>query len=571
MKNGSHPQCKTGMNVELEQACMRLLLVGSGVIYILMLAAADKLEQGFYHPVLLLGYCYTAFSLWIIWRTHSHPAGVYWRHTLFMILDVMLVCVLLHALEEYGVPFFAVYLWLTVGNGFRYGYRKLMLCAVLSLSGFLVVIATTTFWREEALFSITGIILLSVIPFYVSFMLKRLQREKERAEIANREKTRFLANISHEIRTPLNALVGFSGLLANPGESSRQARYIEGIQDAASSLLALVDGVLDFSRIESGVVALETAPVNIKEITASIYRMLSMQAEKNGNSIAYRIDPDVPRVIMCDANRLRQVLINLLGNAIKFTRNGHIQLTITRAATQQANCVIRFDVQDTGAGIEEDFQPYIFDRFRQADDSAQRRHGGAGLGTAIARHLVELMGGKIGLQSRIGHGSCFWFTLPCSLPPEDCLLSGSPAAGPATGSLLTPDGRRISVLVAEDSEMNRHVYRGMFGLLGIKATYADSGPVALEKLKTESPDVMILDIQMPGMSGQDVIRKYHARTAVSARVPIIIVTGDATADIQDECERLGVSSFLTKPVELDRLGGVIADLAGGCALDPVSC
>ncbi len=274
---------------------------------------------------------------------------------------------------------------------------------------------------------------------------------------------------------------------------------------------------------------------------------------------------------MCDANRLRQVLINLLGNAIKFTRNGHIQLTITKTAAQQANCVIRFDVQDTGAGIEEDFQQYIFDRFRQADDSAQRRHGGAGLGTAIARHLVELMGGKIGLQSRIGHGSCFWFTLPCSLPPEDYLLSGSPAAGPATGSLLTPDGRRISVLVAEDSEMNRHVYRGMFGLLGIKATYADSGPVALEKLKTESPDVMILDIQMPGMSGQEVIRKYHARTAVSARVPIIIVTGDATADIQDECERLGVSSFLTKPVELDRLGGVIADLAGGRALDPVSC
>lgn len=550
---------------------MRLLLVGCSLIYTLFLAAAGKLADGFYNPVILLGYFYIGLSFAIIWRTHAQPDGVHWRHTLFMFLDVMLVNVALYVLEEYGVPFFSVYLWLTVGNGFRYGYKELILCAVMSLAGFLVIIATTAFWREEVLFSVTGIILLSVIPLYVSFMLKRLQREKERAEIANREKSRFLANISHEIRTPLNALVGFSSLLGNPDDISRQSRYIEGIQDAAKSLLALVNGVLDFSRIESGVVTLENTQVNLKQISDSLYRMFSIQAEKKGNAIVCRIEPDVPPVILCDANRLRQILINLLGNANKFTNNGHIQLTVKKAVAQQGQHVIRFDIQDTGVGISEDFQGYIFERFRQADDSAQRQHGGTGLGTAIARHLVELMGGEIGLESRLGRGSRFWFTLPCILPPDADRVPEGSCSVLATAPPLLLDGRQIRVLVAEDSEMNRHVYRGMLGLLGIEASYADSGPVALHKLKTESPDVMILDIQMPGMSGQEVIRKYHESTDAAARVPIIIVTGDATADIQDECEQLGARSFLTKPVELDRLRHVIAGLASERVPDPVAC
>jgi CheY-like chemotaxis protein len=204
-------------------------------------------------------------------------------------------------------------------------------------------------------------------------------------------------------------------------------------------------------------------------------------------------------------------------------------------------------------------QPYIFDRFRQADDSAQRAHGGTGLGTAIARHLVELMGGQIGLESEYGHGSTFWFTIPCRV--GDALgLSASADQGQAIAGQLLADGNNIRVLVAEDNEMNRHVFRGMLRKLGVSASFAESGHVALSKLLQDSFDLVMLDIQMPGMSGFDVISQYHEGTNISERIPIVIVTGDVTAEIRAQCDRLGVSRFLAKPVELSELRRVVSEL-----------
>ena len=224
-------------NVELEQAGMRLLLVVSGVIYTVFLALIGKLEGGFSHPVIVLGSGYTIFSLIIIFQTYLYPEGARWRHTVYMACDVALVCVLLYLLGEYGVPFFAVYLWLTVGNGFRYGYKELNLCAIISLTGFVIVVNVTPFWDEQLLFTIMGIILLSIIPMYVAIMLKRLQEEKEKAEQANREKSRFLANVSHEIRTPLNAVVGFSSVLERETDRKKQAKLACSIRDASASLM----------------------------------------------------------------------------------------------------------------------------------------------------------------------------------------------------------------------------------------------------------------------------------------------------------------------------------------------
>jgi two-component system, sensor histidine kinase RpfC len=261
---------ETRTNVELEQAGMRLLLVVSGVVYTVFLALTERLDGAFYHPVVVVGCTYIVFSLVIIFRTYRYPKGVCWRHSIFMVCDVVLVCFLLYQLGEYGVPFFAVYLWLTIGNGFRYDYKELILCAGLSIAGFLIVIKTSSFWGEELLFSVTGIILLTIIPLYVSIMLKRLQEEKKKAEQANIEKSRFLANVSHEIRTPLNAVVGFSDILGKTDNAARQTQIVKSIKDASKSLMSLVEGVLDFSKIESGHVRIKKEIFNLYALVYSL-------------------------------------------------------------------------------------------------------------------------------------------------------------------------------------------------------------------------------------------------------------------------------------------------------------
>ena len=540
-------------NLELEQSFMRLLLVCVGEIYSILLSHAEKIEGGFLHPIVLIGCVYIIFSIVIILQVYLYPAGSRYRHTIYMICDISLVCVLLLFLGEYGVPFFAVYLWLTVGNGFRYGYKELILCAVLSLIGFLFVIYLSKFWHDKLLFSVAGIILLSVIPLYVAIMLKRLQEAKNAAEIASREKSRFLANISHEIRTPLNAIVGFSSMLDKVNDQVEQQRMIRHINNASESLMDLVESVLDLSRIEAGQLRIQMSHVDIRTMLQSIEGLFSLQTRNNGVEYATVIAPDIPPYVLGDMPRLRQVLVNLIGNAVKFTTDGKIRVSVKAVDIDGNHPKLRFEVQDTGPGIPHDFQHNIFDRFKQVDDSAQRQHGGAGLGTAIAKNLVELMGGKIGLQSSYGSGSCFWFTIPLQAVSGASRTIDAQINAQVDTSKQAPGMTRARVLIAEDSEINRYVYRSMCQLLNVDVEFADSGAQALELLANEDFRLMILDMQMPGMSGIDVINHYNESTDVDERVPIVVITGDATNEIRDECEQLGVSGFLPKPIGVEKM------------------
>ena len=462
----------------------------------------------------------------------------------------MLSCIIL---SEYGAPYFAVYLWLTVGNGFRYGYKELILCAALSLTGFSVVCMTTLYWKEQYLLVVTGMMLLSVVPLYVAVMLKRLQEAKNAAEEASREKSRFLANISHEIRTPLNAIVGFSSMLGRVEDLDEQRCMVGHINNASASLMDLVEGVLDLSRIEAGQLRMQMSRVDIRALMQSIEGMFSLQTGDNGVEYSTYISDDIPRFVMADMQRLRQVLVNLVGNAVKFTGDGRIHVSVTATDIDSQCGMLQFDIQDTGPGIPSDFQEKIFDRFRQADDSAQRQHGGAGLGTAIAKNLVELMGGSIGLESSSGKGSRFWFSIPLETGTGDELLVHTQGDLPVSGSEYTPGVAGFRVLIAEDSEINRYVYQNMFQLLGVDVVFAESGARALDLLGSEHFSLMILDMQMPGMSGIDVINRYNDSTDFGDRVPIVVITGDATDEIRGECESLGVSAFIAKPIAVDNM------------------
>jgi two-component system sensor histidine kinase RpfC len=553
MKRLGWSSSKKVRNLELEQTIMRLVLVVVAFAYGVTVISWGVFEEGQLDSVVALGYFYILVSAASILHVHLVPDGSRWRHSIYMFFDVLVTSFVMHSFEEYGVPYFVLYLWLTVGNGFRYGYQELMLCAGLSLVGFTFVFLSTQYWIDQYLLTIMAVMLLSVIPVYVAVMLKRLQTEKERAEQASQEKSRFIANVSHEIRTPLNAIVGFSSMMNKVHDVAEQREMINRIKEASDSLMDLVEGVLDISRIESGYVRIRRSVIDLPALLDSVGGMFSLQVLKKGVSYDTRVDDTVPQHIIGDTQRLRQTLVNLIGNAVKFTDQGHIHVSATIVTRVGDDRFVRFEVADTGQGISEKFQARIFERFRQADDSAQRRYGGTGLGTAIARNLVELMGGEIGLDSRYGAGSRFWFTIPLVEPSADQLARLHADTAVAEASRQRPVAGRGNVLVVEDSDINCYVYQTMFRFLGVNVEFAETGAIALEKLQQGKYDLLVFDMQMPGMSGVEIIRRYYDFTEPEERAPIAVITGDATADIEHECGQLGVRAFLAKPVSLDNI------------------
>ncbi len=383
------------------------------------------------------------------------------------------------------------------------------------------------------------------------------QRKEDAAELlrAQKAKEQFLANISHEIRTPINGIAGMAGLLSQNPTAKEQTTYLNAIKSAADNLKVIINDILDLASIESGKLNFEKIGFNISELLVSVVDSFSVQSRQKGIELSYTLDDRVSKILVGDPFRLNQILINLISNALKFTHEGHIKIDCRQERKNTRSQTIRIDVTDTGIGIPKDKLAKIFESFSQADASITRKYGGTGLGLTIVKQLVELQKGKITVQSVEDQGSTFTVVVP--------YLIGSANEPVASGSSIARQGadqsilKGLRILLAEDNDINRLYATSILKMWDCQTETAENGYVALEKVRNNEYDIILMDIQMPVMDGFESTKAIKMSGTAKSQIPIIALTANATQNDIEKCLQAGMNECISKPFTPENLFSIL--------------
>jgi two-component system sensor histidine kinase RpfC len=542
---------------EYEQTKLRVYIVGAVLVFLGWYVLRDgKIDRAEFQ-VLAVTSGFFVFGIVLMLLVLATGRDSVPRRFVGMIGDNAVTTYFMTQMGEAGAVILFVYLFITFGNNFRFGRLYLYVCQAMSIAGFSIVLFMSPFWSQHLWIGAGFLIALILLPLYVGRLAERIKEARKHADEANQAKGRFLANVSHEMRTPLNGVIAMADVLRETSLNESQREIVNTLGTSAQLLLAQIEDVLDMAKIEAGRVQVERAPFDLGKLLTSTVKVVLPQARYKGLAIVTEIAPETARWFLGDGHHLRQVLLNLLSNAIKFTERGEVKLRASVLSVGESGARVRFEVKDTGIGISPEKQSVIFEPFAQADDSITRVYGGTGLGTTIARQLISLMGGAIGVVSELGTGSLFWVELPLPFSEPQGIdltseiatstrLSSAAAALAAQQTSKVTKIRGARILVAEDNPTNQRVTELILESGGHRATIVDNGEAALDALDRGSFDLALFDLSMPIVSGLEALKLYQFTTPKP--IPILILSAHVTPQIVAECEQAGCVEFIPKPV-----------------------